>query len=70
MESRRGLKFLIDTNIALEVLLGQPKAAEAKDFLASGGERELFLSVMPSIPLETAFFAEKNMLFIAILFPI
>ena len=38
------MKLLIDTNIFLEVILGQEKAEEAKELLANAGDNNLFFS--------------------------
>jgi uncharacterized protein len=38
------MKFLIDTNIVLEIILEQDKAAEAKDFLSHSDQYDLCLS--------------------------
>jgi len=38
------MKFLIDTNIFLEVLLGQSRATDAKDLLSKTVEHEFFMS--------------------------
>jgi hypothetical protein len=38
------MKLLLDTNIFLEIILDQEKAADAKALLGSAGEHDLFVS--------------------------
>lgn len=44
METQRKVRLLIDTNIVLEVLLGQSKAEQARALLAKAEEHEFFIS--------------------------
>jgi len=38
------VRLLIDTNIVLELLLGQSRSAEARDLMAKTAEHDLFIS--------------------------
>ena len=44
MANRGTMKFLLDTNIFLEIILEQEKAQQARDLLSRAGEYEFFVS--------------------------
>jgi len=44
VEKWRGVKFLVDTNIILEVLLGQQREEEVKDFFREFGDSEFYIT--------------------------
>jgi len=44
MENKRGLKYLLDTNIFLEIILEQDRSQEAKAFLTNSEDSLLYIS--------------------------
>ncbi|MDO8873466.1 MAG: PIN domain-containing protein [Methanoregula sp.] len=52
--------FLVDTNIFLEVMLGQEKAAEVKDFFNRADFSSLFVSDFSLFSIGIIYFREKN----------
>ncbi|MDD5188487.1 MAG: PIN domain-containing protein [Methanoregula sp.] len=52
--------FLVDTNIFLEVMLGQEKSAEVKDFFNRADFSSLFLSDFSLFSIGIMYFREKN----------
>ena len=54
------MKFLIDTNIFLEIILGQEKSKEARDFLARVAEHHSFISDYSLHSIGTILFRQKK----------
>jgi predicted nucleic acid-binding protein len=52
--------FLVDTNIFLEVMLGQEKAAEVKDFFNRADFSSLFVSDFSLFSIGIIYFREKK----------
>ncbi len=54
------MKFLIDTNIFLEVILAQSKAIDAQEFLSKTEEHEFFISDYSLHSIGLLFFRRKQ----------
>lgn len=52
--------FLVDTNIFLEVMLGQEKSTEVKDFFNRADFSSLFMSDFSLFSIGILYFKEKN----------